>query len=251
MKQQVIVNAPEKKTIIAGLSYGLISILGISRIMALMSYGYPGDLGALAWMELFYLTINAIILLFIFGRHLAESWFEVTLDVKKFIRTILVTCGYILMYAVAVFMTDHLFPEVNVFNVIPISESSSLIHGTLVLAEKPLLGVAAMTLLAPVTISCLFYGTVFAPLCSEHPVRAYIVMAIVLAVPHLYNILIKGWPEFEIITYLLRLPIHLWACRAYQKTDTIWAPIISLSIANLVCSIVVAVLFHIGFLYVV
>jgi hypothetical protein len=53
-------------------------------------------------------------------------------------------------------------------------------------------------------------------------------------VPYIVNALtFWAWSE-ELILYLVHLPIHFIACRIYQKTDTVWAPIFTLMLANLI-----------------
>lgn len=58
-------------------------------------------------------------------------------------------------------------------------------------------------------------------------------MAIILAVPRAMNAL-TFWPlDQEVLLYLAQLPLHMIACYAYQKADTVWAPIAVHTAANL------------------
>ena len=51
------------------------------------------------------------------------------------------------------------------------------------------------------------------------------------------DILWRGDAQLQIPLFLLNLPIHLIACWSYQKADTVWAPLATLSIFNLVTSL--------------
>jgi hypothetical protein len=111
-------------------------------------------------------------------------------------------------------------------------------------------GIPAMvflTVLGPVITACMFYASVFAPLCgSGKRFGAYVAMAVILAIPRIITSFAVwgGWKELPL--YLTQLPIHLLACWTYQKTDTVWTPIFTLAIANLLSCILLFGLQFVG-----
>lgn len=123
--------------------------------------------------------------------------------------------------------------------VFPMTEASALSLPAVILLKHPVIGMLCMVLLTPLTVSCLFYATVFAPVCANRPRLAYLAMALALMIPRIFNIWWLGNAGFEICTYLLQLPVHLLACWAYQKTDTIWAPIAAHALTNLLSGLIV------------
>lgn len=109
--------------------------------------------------------------------------------------------------------------------------------------DVPLWGTLCTVLLTPVTTACLFYATGFAPTANRKPWLAYLVVALVLLFPRACNAFNFDSLSIELILYLAQLPIHWAACWAYQKTDTVWAPIFTLSCANLLYCLAVILLF--------
>jgi hypothetical protein len=116
------------------------------------------------------------------------------------------------------------------------------LSGDIVYAQ-PLIGTFCMALLTPFAISGMYYATAFAPICVNRPWLAYIMVAVYLLVPRLLYALNWWLLSEEIMLYLVQLPIHLIACWSYQKTDTIWAPICSLAIVNLVTGLGLVLLY--------
>jgi len=108
---------------------------------------------------------------------------------------------------------------------------------------SPLIGLTCMVLLVPIAISCMYYAPCFAPICANRPWLAYLLMALYLLLPRLINAFSFWYLVEEIPLYLVQLPIHMIACWSYQKADTIWAPICSLAIVNLITGLGVIVLY--------
>ena len=88
----------------------------------------------------------------------------------------------------------------------------------------------------------------FAPVCYYRPALAYIVMAVFLAFPRFCNAATYWDPATEWTLYFAQLPVHLLACRSYQKADSIWAPILTLSLVNGIACILLLAGWFFGFL---
>ena len=88
--------------------------------------------------------------------------------------------------------------------------------------------------MTPLTVSCLLYGCVFAPMCVKKPWLAYVVTIVLALAQKLMIFACFHSYEEQIALFWLQLPMHLIACWSYQKTDTIWTPIAVHMIANLI-----------------
>ena len=45
------------------------------------------------------------------------------------------------------------------------------------------------------------------------------------------------------LLYFCQLPIHMLSCWAYQKTDTVWAPIVTHMMVNLAASVLIIIVY--------
>lgn len=118
-----------------------------------------------------------------------------------------------------------------------------LVLGSAVAADNPIFGTLTMVLLTPVTISCLFYCTSFAPAYNHNPWLGYLAVTVMSAFSSLCMIL-SGWPVLdEVLLFAVRLPIHLIACWSFQKTESIFVPMLVLAVNNLVACVVYIVMF--------
>ena len=122
-------------------------------------------------------------------------------------------------------------------NFFPISEFTMNMVPGLLLADHPIVTILVFTLFSPFAVGGMFYAVGFAPLASRKPWLGYLMVTVALAIPSAFDILWRGQADMVIPLFLLNLPIHLIACWSYQKADTVWAPIATLSIFNLVTSI--------------
>ena len=73
----------------------------------------------------------------------------------------------------------------------------------------------------------------FAPVCRRSRWLGYLVVTVVLALPCAFDILWRGETDFMVALFILRLPMHWIACWTYQKADTVWAPVATLTVFNL------------------
>ena len=129
------------------------------------------------------------------------------------------------------------------YGIFPLAEMELLMLSIDVVYFNPLVGLLCMVILAPIAVSCMYYAVCFAPVCTNRRWVAYLLMALYLLLPRLLNAVSFWYLAEEIPLYLVQLPIHMIACWSYQKTDTIWAPICSLAIVNLITGLGVIVLY--------
>ena len=104
-------------------------------------------------------------------------------------------------------------------------------------------GTLCVVILTPITTSCLYYAIGFVPAYNVKPWLGYVVMALVAAFPRVCNAMNMGIPAVELMLYLAQLPVHMIGCWAYKKVDSIWAPIASIAITNLISALLIIILF--------
>jgi hypothetical protein len=190
------------------------------------------------WLEIGYHVLNFVLVLFFFLPHLRESFLMVQVRTKEVLKTAFF-CGLTLaLYKIVI--TYILTASGNTvwanaaFGSMITNESDLLFYSTAVLGFQPLWGTLWLSLLAPVTVSCLLYASVFATTCASRPWLAYPLMAGTILLIRL-SMAFCLWPlEEEMAIYVVQLPVHMLACWSYQKTDTVWTPIFLHFFSNLV-----------------
>ena len=243
-------DTPETSQSIAGLSCGLFSFFLLPFTLTLFFFAqnpYQVYMG----LEYLYQGINFGLMFFVFRSYLRDSWLNVSIAPKQIL-------GVSLGAAAAIFGIYAFYVGAGYFGLIP--QANVIVLGAMPMTGFELMmlpgdlvllgGIPAtvfLTVLGPVITVCMFYTTVFAPLCgSGKRFVAYAALAVILAVPRIITSFAVwgGWKELPL--YLTQLPIHLLACWTYQKTDTVWTPIFTLAIANLLSCILLFGLKFVG-----
>ena len=219
---------------------GLFSVTITPLVITLLMIGSYGNSTITAWFEIGHHICNVLLLFMGYRGYLAESFLNVQVYTDKLISTIAIAVGAILILALTSF-TFHLFLGERwlAFGILPLSETELLLLNSDLIYLKPLWGTLCLVLVAPFTISCMYYGGGFAVACSHHPWLGYLVVSAVIAIPRLSNAFTYSSFAEEFQLYLVQLPVHLIACWSYQKTDTIWTPIFTLMIVNLISCILI------------
>lgn len=224
--------------IFAVLVYWFIAFVLIPFVIPLAAYGGWDNIPALAWIECAYCTLNSLVVAYIMKEHLAESFQNLQLYPGAFAGAVGIACGLMLVWVLGIWGIGRLLDQpLLAWNTFPISEMSvAVIPGVMVTAH-PIFGTLCLTLLMPFGICGLFYAVGFAPVCRIKPWLAYLNIAFLILLPAAFDIFWRGDTSYVLITYILRLPVHLIACWSYQKTDSVLAPIASLSVLNLMTSL--------------
>lgn len=238
MKQSLgfMTDYPEKGKVYTSLSYASIGFVILPLFLAFSSLGYALRESENIWVELIYHSINFLAALFIFFGYLRESFWNVKLNWKPFLKKTAVGIGVMLALAAILIYNGLMFGNIYLFvGGVPVTEIQLMWFACDVVFVSPTWGTVCMGLLAPFAVSCLFYATAFAPVCSYRPILAYGALILMLAIPRiLFALTFWQWHE-QLILFFVQLPFHLIACRLYQKTDTVWAPILALTVVNLLC----------------
>ena len=236
--QTLMADCPKKKAQYACISFCSFSFAVFPVVLSFFGIGYKVSIEAQIWMAIGYHILNFLAAVCIFFGYMKESFLNVWLSPGKFLKA--VGIGSLLMVAVAVlafFAGIFLESTVIAYCGLPVTEMDLFAFSYVLVLEKPIVGFICMVLLTPFAASLLYYASRFAPICNSRPRFAYIMTAIFLAIPHIINALTFWlWSE-QLIMYLVRLPIHLIACRIYHKTDTVWAPIAAHMVVNLIACV--------------
>ena len=235
----IMTEYPERRLLYKSISYSLFGFLLLPYLLSLLNADQRMEYTDLVWVDIAYHTLNFGAAAILFAGYLKDAFFQVQIYTKKvlthaLVGTILMVVWACVMGFVGVFQGNSLIA----FGVLPITEIEMMGTAGAMLGYSPAFGAVVNVFLAPFTISCLLYATVFSTVSGHRPWLAYVAIAVVLAVPRAFAG-ITFWDKMEMATlYAVQLPIHLIACRIYQKTDTIWTPIFALFGANaVVCAL--------------
>ena len=240
----LISDYPAKGRIYESASYCVVSFGVIPYLMSFFGWGFQLDENLKMWSQIGYYIINFLAAIIIFRRYLKDSFFYVQLEPRKFAGK--VADGVVLMLmvaAVAVGIGAAMDNSLLMQSAAPTTEFELFALPSVIISRQPVLGMLCMVLLTPFSTSLLYYATGFARTCSSKPVRAYLQIALLSAVPRIVNALTFWSAEEQILLYLAHLPIHLIACRTYQKADSVWAPIAAHMVVNLIASIAMLFVF--------
>ena len=231
-----LTDRPNINNSVAALVYQVVAYFSIPFLLLLFLQGSQGNIKIVAAVEIGYHVFNFFVARFIFREYLTDTWEDFRYEYKELLKPVSLSSGLIILIAIILY-TLFAFSSDNArliaYGTLPLTEVDLFIHPCDVVYTYPLLGTLCMGFLAPVALSCLLYGSVFAPICYSRPVLAYVAMAVFLAFPRFCNAATYWDPATEWTLYFTQLPLHLIACRAYQKTDSIWAPILTHWIVNL------------------
>lgn len=219
--------------------FWIIPYMFMPSLRPFLGNGLWNDLGALGWIDLVCCAISGVGLILILKEHLGDSWFDVSVAPKDYIRPtleawILMTLWVLVLCLVGKGLMDLLaFPS----DYFPVSEFTMNMTPALLLKDHPILTTLVFTLLSPFAVGGMFYAVGFAPLASRKPWLGYLNMVVVLLLSTFIRLFWYRDALFTFTEFLFQLPVHLLACRAYQKTDNLWTPIFAIGLLNLTTSL--------------
>lgn len=227
---------PEINNSIAALVYQVVAYYSIPfLLLLLLQGGRDGIKQVAAAVEIGYHGFNFFVALFIFREYLSDTSLSLKQDLKRCMSTIWISVGLIFVVSLVfynLFSGSFSLWWLSAHGSLPLTEVELFVLPKDVILTYPVLGTLCMVLLVPITVSCLYYGAVFAPVCYTRPILAYVAMTVFIAFPRYCNAVTFWDPTEQMILYITQLPLHLIACRAYQKTDSIWVPIAIHTIVN-------------------
>lgn len=231
-----LLERPETSTCLGAVAYDVLAFFSLPFLLLIFSQGFTG-IKAAATVELIYHVINFIMAIIMFREYLADSLYDLKVDFKGLMKTVSTSAALIVLIAIVlntIFGMSEGLGSLSAYGTLPLAEMELFTLSCNVVIVYPVLGTLCMVLLAPVTITCLYYCAVFAPVCYTRPILCYLAMTVFLAFPRYCNAATFWVPQEEMILYITQLPLHIIACRAYQKSDSVWAPILTIGLVNLI-----------------
>lgn len=232
-----MIEEPDSRALCIGIPYWVIAFFVLPGLISLMFIPTGHDHIYSLWIEIGYHVLNFIVVLFAFLPFLRESFFTLQYSTKKVFGTAAAASGAIItlkmiFIGIAGYTQNELLFNAA-YGTVLANESDLMYYSSALMAYQPLWGTLTLVFLAPFTVSCLLYACVFAPVCKTRPALAYLLVTLLTLLIRL-SVAFCLWPlQEELVIYILLLPIHLIACWAYQRTDTIWTPIIVHFFSNL------------------
>lgn len=218
---------------VPGIAYWVFAFFVLPTWLPMIADGLTKSYAGASWVDIALHIVNGLVVFFIYRSYAVESFLNVQLDTRKFFKTV----GLASLITVGLAVEMYLFPVEAVWDAYPMNESTLMITPGLLVDTLPLYGTLCHVLITPIVVVGLFYVPVFAPMCCRKPLLGYVMVTLALLVPLVADIMYRDTLELLGEMFLLQLPIHLIACWSYQKADTVWAPIATLSIFNLATSI--------------
>ena len=195
------------------------------------------------WLEIAYHVVNGVAMFLLMLSYFKEEWFMFTTDLRYYLKHIALTVGMILVTEL-LFLSTMFFRNLNIIDMLeclPVVEMFNSHTPLFVIQLQPIVGTIVLSVFPPISICVLFYCLGFAPICEKKPWLAYLCIALITLIPPIIDILWRGQAAMTLSGYLVRLPVHLFACWSYQKTDNVLTPMLSLAITNLILSIILQI----------
>lgn len=210
-------------------AYWIFAFVLVPIFIPLLADGLWDDLGVTSWIETAYHVLNSVVILIMLGTYLKDSFLNVQLNPKGFFM--IVGLSALVMLALAAGL--RWFLGSVIIDVYPINEMAVALTSGYLVVQQPIVGTICTSLFTPFAVVGLFYASSFAPVCRHNRWLGYVVVTVLMALPCAFDILWRGQAFLVIFIFVLRLPMHWIACWTYQKSDTVWAPIVTLAIFNL------------------
>ena len=235
---------PDSQAIGAGLAYIVAGFLILPFFLTIFGLAlFPTEYSQ-SWLEVAFHGLSFFICIRAFQDHLTECWNNLRGKKTSFVLTtalgILACC--VLWIGYALFTPYDGMGLFAMFYSLPIVEKNLVIYPLTILAEIPIPGLLCASVLTPVAVSCLYYGTAFAPACYTKPWLGYVLVTLLIALPRLLGCLIFRWDNaMELYTLAAQMPMHWVCCYCYERTDNIWSPILIHGVTNLLGSGIVII----------
>lgn len=234
----LITDCPDKRNVLASVFYGIVSFVVGPFWLCFFGFGLELNPTIRIWVQFAYYIVNCLVIVFIYKEYLQDAFMYVQMEPRKFVARVADGVVLILMASAIVYGIGYKLENPLVMQaIVPTTEIELFALPSVLIEQQPILAVLCLVIATPFSTSLLYYATGFANACSTSPVRAYIQTILLLAVPSVVNGLTFWQMDEELMLYAAQLPIHLLACRTYQKADSIWAPIATHMVVNLIACI--------------
>jgi len=222
-----------------------VAFLAVPAWLPMIGAGFFESDASIAWLEVIFCALLGLAMLLVMKAHLSDAFQELQSGWKPIakasaIALVLMAAWYVLSAEVLKWMQIDIMFLVEAF---PIAPTNLLMLPGAIVDANPVAGMLCLTLLVPFGVCGMFYASVFAPVCTRSKWAGYPVVAGAVLLAALLDGYWYWGTNLAMLTLMLRLPMHLAACWAYQKTDNVWSPIFALIGFNLLTSVASIVMF--------
>lgn len=204
-----------------GIVYLIVHVLVLPWLL-----GMIGGLLIVSGIEISNVSINAVylligftVLLIIFRRYLMENFEHFIFNPAK--SLVIIVIG-IIVYFIANVIFDI------VITIIAGGDLSSPNNDAVTSMVKSALypSIALTVLLAPVVEEILYRGVLFSGIGAKSKFWGYLLSTVLFAFSHVYQAMIYSFDPMLFLTMALYLPSGLVLANIYERSGTIWCPII-------------------------
>lgn len=217
MKKTTLYHAPSQKETMSGFLYLAFELFLLPSLLRWCNRQLSPSLST-AELNFLYYLLNFLAVLLIFHEFLGHNLTQVTQHPAYFCQAVILGLAayYACFYALD-FLMDSITPGFTNYNDGAIAEMS---HGSYFLM------LVGTVILVPVAEECFFRGLIFRNLYGKSRWAAYLVSMIAFAAIHILGYIGLYSPLELIMAVLQYLPAGLCLAWAYQKSGTIFAPIV-------------------------
>lgn len=227
---------PEWTQVLVGGFYWIVYLFLLPALLNLVWMAIsPTDL-VYAWICVAYYILNTLFVGWIFWSYLKDAFWEFRLNLKKCLASI----GWGLLILAVLQIPLFLFGaqgdwtvyirEVSIF---PVADTLFQVPPRDSMDFYPWLSAPFFVTLVPFVMGCLYLLVGFASACAKRGWTGYLVTAALVYVSCLFIHLYHQSLEDLWSTYGRTLPFYLCACWVFQRSDTVWSPILFYAITNL------------------
>ena len=219
---------PEKGMQFALFAYWFFAFLLVPLFIPMLADGLWENHQVTSWMEIIYHCLNGVVIVIMLKSYLADSFLNVQLNLKGFLLVV----GTSVLVLLALVTGLRRVLVLGTIDYYPVCEMIVALTSGYLVTKQPVFGTLCYSLVVPFAVTGLFYVTCFAPVCRRSRWLGYVVMTVLLVIPCILDIMWRK-QALVIVVYIMQLPVHWVACWTYQKTDTVWAPIVTVALFNL------------------
>ena len=211
--------------IIGGVLYLPIYLIGLAWLLGLAVDALELRISA-ATLNLIYFLVNFLAVALIFRRWLIASLSGVSRRFWPFVQAVIL--GFVFYYALAWVLGLVL----QLLRLSVVSPNDQIVSG--LASGNFYLMIACTVLLAPLVEETLFRGLIFGNLHQKSRLLAYVLSMLLFSALHVWQYVGQvGW-RTAILAAVGYLPAGVALGWTYEKSDTIWAPMLVHSLINAV-----------------
>ncbi|MEL4106829.1 CPBP family intramembrane glutamic endopeptidase [Oscillospiraceae bacterium WX1] len=182
-------------------------------------------------IDLIYYIVSFLFILFFLFHFMKASFFAFLDDFLKglFSAAVGILFSFILMGLISLLLIVFNLEGANPNTAQVISQTRQN-AGTIILIA---------VVLAPIVEETLFRGALFGTLLEKNRLLAYIISALLFAVYHLWQYVYTTGFDWKMLLYVLEyLPPALALCWCYERTGSVWPPVLLHAAMNLVSALI-------------